>query len=65
MQGITERLEENPLRKELIHHPFFKEVRTSDLTREQVGVFLGQWCIRCTTSRTSSPGRSTRCPSWR
>ena len=43
MQGITERLEENPLRKELIHHPFFKEVRTSDLTREQVGVFLGQW----------------------
>jgi pyrroloquinoline quinone (PQQ) biosynthesis protein C len=43
MQGITDRLEENPLRKELIHHPFFKEVRTSDLTREQVGVFLGQW----------------------
>lgn len=43
MQGITERLEENPLRKHLIHHPFFKEVRTSDLTREQVGVFLGQW----------------------
>ncbi|HET9227334.1 MAG TPA: iron-containing redox enzyme family protein [Thermoanaerobaculia bacterium] len=43
MQGITERLEENPLRKELIHHPFFKEVRTADLTRGQVGVFLGQW----------------------
>jgi pyrroloquinoline quinone (PQQ) biosynthesis protein C len=43
MLGITERLEENPLHKELIHHPFFKEVRTSDLTREQVGAFLGQW----------------------
>lgn len=43
MQGITERLEENPLRKELIHHPFFKEVKTSPLTREQVGIFLGQW----------------------
>jgi pyrroloquinoline quinone (PQQ) biosynthesis protein C len=43
MQGITERLEENPLRKELIHHPFFKEVKTLPLTREQVGVFLGQW----------------------
>ncbi len=43
MLGITERLEENPLRKKLIHHPFFKEVRTSDLTREQVSVFLGQW----------------------
>ncbi|MES1244349.1 MAG: iron-containing redox enzyme family protein [Acidobacteriota bacterium] len=43
MQGITERLEENPLRKELIHHAFFKEVKTLPLTREQVGVFLGQW----------------------
>jgi pyrroloquinoline quinone (PQQ) biosynthesis protein C len=43
MQGITERLETNPLRKELIHHPFFKEVKSSDLTREKVGVFLGQW----------------------
>jgi pyrroloquinoline quinone (PQQ) biosynthesis protein C len=43
MQGITERLEANPLRKELIHHPFFKEVKSSDVTRENVGVFLGQW----------------------
>jgi pyrroloquinoline quinone (PQQ) biosynthesis protein C len=43
MQGITERLEENPLRKELIHHPFFREVKSSELSREQVGVFLGQW----------------------
>lgn len=41
--GINERLEKNPLHKNLIHHPFFKEVRTSDLTREEVGVFLGQW----------------------
>ena len=42
--GITERLEENPLRKELIHHPFFKEVRSSsELDREKVGIFLGQW----------------------
>lgn len=43
MQGIKEKLEENPLRKELIHHPFFKEVKTVPLTREQVGTFLGQW----------------------
>lgn len=43
MPGITESLEKNPLRKELIHHPFFKDVKTSELTREQVGVFLGQW----------------------
>jgi Iron-containing redox enzyme len=42
--GINERLEENPLRKGLIHHPFFKEVRTSEnLDREKVGIFLGQW----------------------
>lgn len=41
--GINDRLEENPLRKKLVHHPFFKEVKTSDLTREEVGVFLGQW----------------------
>jgi pyrroloquinoline quinone (PQQ) biosynthesis protein C len=43
MPGITERLEENPLRKELIHHPFFREVKSSELSRDQVGVFLGQW----------------------
>jgi len=43
MSGINERLEENPLRKRLIHHAFFKEVKTLPLTREQVGVFLGQW----------------------
>lgn len=42
--GITERLEENPLRKELIHHPFFKEVRSSaEIDKEKVGIFLGQW----------------------
>src|SRR5436305_541105 len=42
--GITERLEENPLRKGLIHHPFFKEVRSSaEIDREKVGIFLGQW----------------------
>jgi pyrroloquinoline quinone (PQQ) biosynthesis protein C len=43
MPGIKERLEENPLRKELIHHPFFKEVKTAELTRDKVGIFLGQW----------------------
>lgn len=41
--GINDRLEQNPLRKALIHHPFFKEVKSSDLDREKVGVFLGQW----------------------
>lgn len=43
MQGMTEKLEENPLRKKLIHHPFFKDVKNSEITREQVGIFLGQW----------------------
>ncbi len=41
--GINERLEGNPLHKRLIHHSFFKEVKTSELTREEVGIFLGQW----------------------
>jgi len=41
--GINERLEKNPLHRNLIHHPFFKEVKTSALSREEVGVFLGQW----------------------
>lgn len=41
--GIKEKLEGNLLHKKLIHHPFFKEVKTSRLTREDVGVFLGQW----------------------
>jgi pyrroloquinoline quinone (PQQ) biosynthesis protein C len=40
---ITDRLEENPRRKRLIHHPFFKEVKNAELTRDQVGIFLGQW----------------------
>jgi pyrroloquinoline quinone (PQQ) biosynthesis protein C len=43
MPDISQRLEQNPLRKELIHHPFFKDVKSSDLDRDQVGVFLGQW----------------------
>ena len=43
MQGMTEKLEENPLRKKLIHHQFFKDVKNSEISREQVGIFLGQW----------------------
>lgn len=43
-KGLSERLSENPLRKHLIHHPFFKDVKThAELDREKVGVFLGQW----------------------
>jgi pyrroloquinoline quinone (PQQ) biosynthesis protein C len=43
MTAITARLEHHPLRQQLIRHPFFHEVTTCDLTRAQVGVFLGQW----------------------
>jgi pyrroloquinoline quinone (PQQ) biosynthesis protein C len=43
MPAITAQLETNPLRRQLIRHPFFKDVKTCDLTREQVGIFLGQW----------------------
>jgi pyrroloquinoline quinone (PQQ) biosynthesis protein C len=43
MTAITAMLEQNPFRKDLIHHAFFKEVKTSDLSRDQVGIFLGQW----------------------
>jgi pyrroloquinoline quinone (PQQ) biosynthesis protein C len=43
-KGLGERLSENPLRKQLIHHPFFKDARTGvETTREKLGAFLGQW----------------------
>ncbi len=35
-------LKNNPLRKNLIHHRFFDEIR-SGITRDDVAVFLGQW----------------------
>ena len=41
--GLSAQLEQHPLRKALIHHQFFKEVKNSELTREKVGIFLGQW----------------------
>jgi pyrroloquinoline quinone (PQQ) biosynthesis protein C len=40
---VLDSLKNNPLRKNLIHHRFFDEIRTGRLTRSDVAVFLGQW----------------------
>jgi pyrroloquinoline quinone (PQQ) biosynthesis protein C len=40
---VVESLKNNVLRKNLIHHPFFDEIRSGQLTRSDVVVFLGQW----------------------
>jgi len=44
VQGrVLDSLKNNPLRKNLIHHPFFDAVRSGTLERNDVAVFLGQW----------------------
>lgn len=44
VQGsVLDSLKNNPLRKNLIHHPFFDAVRSGTLDRKDVAVFLGQW----------------------
>ncbi|HEY4903687.1 MAG TPA: iron-containing redox enzyme family protein [Candidatus Sulfotelmatobacter sp.] len=40
---VLDSLKNNTLRKNLIHHRFFDEIRTGLLTRSDVAVFLGQW----------------------
>src|SRR5436305_3372210 len=40
---VLDSLKNNPLRKNLIHHPFFDAVRSGPLSRKDVAVFLGQW----------------------
>jgi len=40
---VLDSLKNNTLRKNLIHHRFFEEIRTGLLTRGDVAVFLGQW----------------------
>src|SRR6266513_725333 len=34
---------QNPLRQQLLHHQFFRHVRTEPLTRDKVATFIGQW----------------------
>src|SRR5262249_40839555 len=40
---LVDRLNENRLRKALINHEFFRRVKASPMSREQVAVFIGQW----------------------
>jgi pyrroloquinoline quinone (PQQ) biosynthesis protein C len=40
---VLDSLRNNTLRKNLIHHRFFDEIRTGLLSRGDVAVFLGQW----------------------
>ena len=40
---VLDSLKNNILRKNLIHHRFFDDIRTGQLTRSDVAVFLGQW----------------------
>lgn len=40
---VLDSLKNNLLRKNLIHHRFFNEIRTGLLTRSDVAIFLGQW----------------------
>lgn len=40
---VLDLLKNNALRKNLIHHRFFDEIRTGQLTRSDVAVLLGQW----------------------
>lgn len=40
---LVERLNDNPVHRRFAEHDFFKCVRKNDVTKEDVGVFLGQW----------------------
>jgi pyrroloquinoline quinone (PQQ) biosynthesis protein C len=42
-ERVLHSLKSNALRKNLIHHRFFDEIRSGSLTRRDVAVFLGQW----------------------
>ena len=40
---LTQRLKKNALREQLIHHDFFRRVKTESMTAKDVAIFLGQW----------------------
>ena len=40
---VLDSLKNNAVRKHLVHHRFFDEIRTGMLARGDVAVFLGQW----------------------
>jgi len=42
-QAFADSLNQHALRRQLIQHPFFDHVRSAELSKEQVAMFLGQW----------------------
>jgi len=40
---LAQRLDTNPIHLDFTDHDFFKSVRKQELSKEQVGTFLGQW----------------------
>lgn len=40
---VLDSLKNHPLRKDLIHHHFFSEIKSGLLTHSEVAIFLGQW----------------------
>jgi len=43
MQPVLENLSQHPLRRSLIHHEFFKLIKTEDVSIRSAGIFIGQW----------------------
>jgi pyrroloquinoline quinone (PQQ) biosynthesis protein C len=43
LHPLAEQLHVHPLRRQLVNHDFFKQVKAAPLTRDQVAIFLGQW----------------------
>lgn len=41
--GIIDILKDHPGRQGLLLHPFFADIQSAELTREDAAVFLGQW----------------------
>lgn len=40
---LAKRLRENPFRRKLVEHEFFRQVQDAPVTREQAAIFIGQW----------------------
>lgn len=44
LEPLADRLHDNPVHRNFAGHPFFKSVQSgTELTKEQAGVFIGQW----------------------
>lgn len=43
IMSLSDRLADNEVHRRFVDHPFFKEVNSRALRRDQVEVFLGQW----------------------